>query len=240
MVPGLLLCMTLRPCGASGEPARVSRGKEARTAMVSVPTYLAGAALGASLIVAIGAQNAFVLQQGLRRQHVFVVAAICALVDASLITLGVGGFGALVSASPVLVAITAWGGAAFLFAYGLRSFHSALRGEKLEAEGGAPAGPGLRRTVLYTLAVSLLNPHVYLDTVVILGSVATRYPAAERTWFALGAMSASFLWFFSLAYGARVLAPLFARPRAWQVLDVGIGIIMWWIAASLALSRFAG
>ncbi len=204
-----------------------------------VPTYLAGAALGAGLIIAIGAQNAFVLQQGLRRQHVFVVAAICATVDAALITLGVGGFGALVSSTPTLVAISAWGGAAFLLAYGARSFRSATRRDVLETGSVAHPEQSLRRTVAYTLAVSLLNPHVYLDTVVILGSVSARYPADERMWFALGAMSASFAWFFSLAYGARVLAPLFARPRAWQVLDVGIGIVMWWIAGSLVLGQVA-
>jgi L-lysine exporter family protein LysE/ArgO len=205
-----------------------------------LPAFISGAALGASLIIAIGAQNAFVLQQGLRREHVFVVALICATVDATLITMGAAGFGSLVSASPALASVTAWGGAAFLFAYGLRSFRAALRHEVLHADAEVPAETGRGRVVAITLAVSLLNPHVYLDTVVILGSVAARYPVDERTWFALGAVTASFTWFFSLAYGARLLTPVFARPRAWQVLNVAIGAIMWWIAIALVLGQIAG
>jgi L-lysine exporter family protein LysE/ArgO len=207
---------------------------------MNLPAFISGAALGASLIIAIGAQNAFVLQQGLRREHVFVVALICATVDASLIALGAAGFGSLVSASPTLASVTAWGGAAFLFVYGLRSFRAALRHEVLRADSEVPATTGLGRVVAITLAVSLLNPHVYLDTVVILGSVAARYPADERAWFALGAVTASFVWFFSLAYGARLLTPVFARPRAWQVLNVAIGAIMWWIAVALVLGQIAG
>jgi len=205
-----------------------------------MPAFVSGAALGASLIIAIGAQNAFVLQQGLRREHVFVVAAICATADAVLIVLGAAGFGALVSASPVLTAVAAWGGAAFLFVYGLRSFRAALRPEVLELERPAAADNSLRSVVAVTLAVTLLNPHVYLDTVVLLGSIAARYPADERTWFALGAVTASFAWFFSLAYGARLLAPFFERPRAWQILYLVIGAIMWWIAIALVFGQIAG
>ncbi|MDY0087618.1 MAG: LysE/ArgO family amino acid transporter [Coriobacteriia bacterium] len=207
----------------------------------SSAAYLAGIALGASLVIAIGAQNAFVLQQGLRRQHVLVVATICSLIDAGLIALGAAGFGSLISSSPTLTAFAAWGGAAFLFAYGLRSLRAATRGRTLEETAGGQVERygDLRRVVAYTLAVSLLNPHVYLDTVVILGTVAAGYPSAERVWFAAGAMTASFVWFFSLAYGARALAPLFSRPRAWQVLDVAIALVMWWIAASLALGQLA-
>lgn len=201
--------------------------------------YLSGASLGASLVIAIGAQNAFVLQQGLRRQHVFVVAAICSAIDAALIALGAAGFGSLVSSSPALTAIAAWGGAVFLFGYGLRSLLAARRREALTPDDTVPTEQfgDLKRTVTYTLAVSLLNPHVYLDTVIILGSVAARYPADERVWFALGAISASFVWFFSLAYGARMLTPLFAQPRAWQVLDIVIALIMWWIAISLVIGQ---
>lgn len=206
---------------------------------MDLPAYISGAALGASLIIAIGAQNAFVLQQGLRREHVFVVAAICATADALLIALGAAGFGALVSGSPVLTAVAAWGGAVFLLGYGVRSFRAALRPEVLELEHPAAAGQSLKSVVAITLAVTLLNPHVYLDTVVLLGSVAARYPVDERAWFALGAMSASFAWFFSLAYGARLLAPFFERPRAWQILHLVIGAIMWWIAASLVLGQLA-
>jgi L-lysine exporter family protein LysE/ArgO len=207
---------------------------------MSSPAFISGAALGASLIIAIGAQNAFVLQQGLRREHVFVVAAICATVDAALISIGAAGFGALVSSSPALAAAAAWGGAIFLFGYGLRSFRAALRTDVLEVDTPGAGGQSLRAVVAITLAVSLLNPHVYLDTVVLLGSVAARYPSGERAAFAVGAMTASFAWFFSLAYGARLLAPLFERPRAWQVLHLIIGAIMWWIAGSLVLGQLAG
>jgi L-lysine exporter family protein LysE/ArgO len=201
----------------------------------------AGFALGLSLIMAIGAQNAFVLRQGLQRQHVFAVAAICALIDATLISLGAGGFGAIVSSHPTITAVAAWGGVAFLVVYGGRSFLAALHPGSLDSRGTpAEKDTSLRAIVSATLAVSLLNPHVYLDTVVLLGSVAAQYPAGVRAFFALGAMSASAVWFFSLAYGARLLAPLFARPIAWRVLDVLIGCIMWWIAGSLAWGQLAG
>lgn len=202
--------------------------------------FISGAALGASLIIAIGAQNAFVLQQGLRRQHVFVVAALCAFLDAALIALGAAGFGAVVSGSPVLASAAAWGGAIFLFGYGLRSVLAARRDEVLAVDGPVTNEQTLRTAVMLTLAVTLLNPHVYLDTVVLLGSVAARYPGPERTAFAMGAMSASFVWFFSLAYGAGRLAPLFARPKAWQVLHLAIAAVMWWIAGSLVLGQLVG
>ncbi|MHB1342019.1 MAG: LysE/ArgO family amino acid transporter [Coriobacteriia bacterium] len=199
-----------------------------------------GFALGASLIIAIGAQNAFVLRQGLLRHHVFPVAATCALIDAALISLGAGGFGRLVSAHPTATAIAAWGGVAFLAIYGGRSFLAALKPSALRAEDNATSAASSLGTVLAaTLAVSLLNPHVYLDTVVLLGSIAAQYPAPSRLFFALGAMSASGVWFFSLAYGARLLAPLFERPIAWRVLDVVVGIVMWWVAGSLVWGQLA-
>lgn len=210
--------------------------------MSSIAVAASGFALGASLIMAIGAQNAFVLRQGLQRQHVFAVAAICAVIDATLISLGAGGFGAVVSSHPTITAVAAWGGVAFLAVYGGRSFLAALHPGSLDSRA-TPAekrDTSLGAVVSATLAVSLLNPHVYLDTVVLLGSVAAQYPAGVRIFFALGAMSASFVWFFSLAYGARLLAPLFARPIAWRVLDVLVGCIMWWIAISLVLGQLAG
>ncbi len=197
-----------------------------------------GFALGASLIIAIGAQNAFVLRQGLARAHVFLVAGLCSLSDAGLIALGVGGFAALVAALPALAAVAAWGGALFLFAYGARALLGALRPGRLEADGGAVRGTW--KAVTLTLAVSLLNPHVYLDTVVLIGSVAAQLAAAERLAFALGAMAASFAWFFGLALGARRLAPLFARPIAWRILDLAIAGIMWSIAGALVWDRLAG
>jgi L-lysine exporter family protein LysE/ArgO len=203
---------------------------------------VAGFGLGASLIIAIGAQNAFVLRQGLRREHVFAVVAVCAAIDAVLIALGSAGFGALVSGSPALTAIAAWGGAAFLVVYGARSLRSALRPSALDVAPDAAAlgARSLASALSTTFAVSLLNPHVYLDTVVLLGSVAAQRAMPDRAWFACGAMMASAVWFFSLGYGARLLAPLFARPGAWRVLDIAIGVVMWWIAAMLVLGQLSG
>jgi L-lysine exporter family protein LysE/ArgO len=193
--------------------------------------FIPGFLLGLSLIVAIGAQNAFVLRQGLRREHVFAICAVCAGSDALLIAAGVAGFGALVKAVPWLAPVMRYGGAAFLFAYALRSLWSAWRHQgALDPAGDAPRNLGV--TVMTCLAFTWLNPHVYLDTLVLLGSVSTRY-GENRTGFALGAMSASFLFFFSLGYGARLLRPLFADPRAWRVLDALIGLTMAALAAKL-------
>ncbi|MGR3696704.1 MAG: LysE/ArgO family amino acid transporter [Roseovarius sp.] len=190
---------------------------------------LAGFALGLSLIMAIGAQNAFVLRQGLRREHVLAVVLVCALSDAVLVAAGVTGFGVLSEAVPGLERIMRYGGAAFLLVYGARSFLAAWRGGgALEAGEGAGS---LRRAVLTCLALTWLNPHVYLDTVVLLGSVSAQY--ADRLAFGLGAVSASFVFFFALGYGARLLAPLFRRPESWRVLDAGVGCVMWAIAIGL-------
>ncbi|MCL3882399.1 LysE/ArgO family amino acid transporter [Marivita sp. GX14005] len=190
---------------------------------------LAGFALGFSLILAIGAQNAFVLRQGLLRSHVFAVCLTCALSDAVLIAAGVAGFGALTQAVPGLELAMRLLGAAFLIWYGARTFLSAWRGGQV-MQAGEAAG-SLRRALVTCLALTWLNPHVYLDTVVLLGAVAAQYD--DRLNFALGAMTASFVFFFGLGYGARLLAPLFAKPRAWQVLDVVIGLVMWAIAVKL-------
>nr|WP_281495970.1 LysE/ArgO family amino acid transporter [Marivita sp. S6314] len=184
-----------------------------------------------SLILAIGAQNAFVLRQGLRRAHVFAVCLTCAVSDAILIAAGVAGFGALTEALPGLEWTMRVLGAAFLFWYGWRSFMSARKGGQA-LTAGQEAG-SLRAALLTCLALTWLNPHVYLDTVVLLGAISAQYPSQLA--FALGAMTASFVFFFSLGYGARLLAPLFARPRAWQVLDVLIGAVMWAIALKLLL-----
>ncbi|WP_110815242.1 LysE/ArgO family amino acid transporter [Pseudoroseicyclus aestuarii] len=193
----------------------------------------AGFALGLSLILAIGAQNAFVLRQGLRGAHVFAVCLCCALSDAVLIAGGVGGMGALVEALPWLAAAMRWGGAAFLLVYGARSFRAAWRGgAALEVAGAAEQGLGAALGTC--LALTWLNPHVYLDTVVLLGSVAARWEGA-RLAFGAGAVTASFVFFFSLGYGAALLPPLFARPLAWRVLDAVIGVVMWAIALRLVL-----
>lgn len=197
--------------------------------------FLPGFLLGLSLIVAIGAQNAFVLRQGLRREHVFAVCAVCAGSDAVLIAAGVAGFGALVNVAPWLAPVMRFGGAAFLLAYGLRSLWSAWRPHAgLDPARDEPRSLGI--TLAMCLAFTWLNPHVYLDTVMLLGSISTRY-GEGRAGFALGAMTASCLFFFSLGYGARLLRPLFADPKAWRVLDAVIGITMTLLAAKLALEN---
>lgn len=192
----------------------------------------AGFRLGLGLILAIGAQNAFVLRQGIRREHVFASCLFCALSDAILIAVGVSGFAAASLAAPWLAPLLRWGGVGFLVWYGFRALKAAFTGgDGLTAASGE--GQGLRATLLTIAAFTWLNPHVWLDTVVLLGSVSAQYPG-QALGFAAGAMTASFAFFFSLGYGARLLAPLFARPRAWQVLDVVVGLTMLSLAASLA------
>lgn len=195
--------------------------------------FLTGLQTGLALIMAIGAQNAFVLRQGIRREHVFVVCFICALSDAILIALGVGGLGAISGVAPWLLPLMRWGGVAFLLAYGARAFWAAWKGgAALEAEGAAETK--LSKIVLTVVALTWLNPHVYLDTVVLLGSIAAQFGPA-RWEFALGGMTGSFLFFFTLGYGARLLAPVFAKPVSWRVLDILVGLVMWSIAFKLAL-----
>lgn len=192
----------------------------------------AGFALGFSLILAIGAQNAFVLRQGIRGEFVFATCATCAVSDALLIAAGVTGFGALAEALPWLETAMRYGGAAFLFWYGLRNFGAAWRGgQRLDTEGRAQSAlAGVLSTVLM---LTWLNPHVYLDTVVLLGSISAQWD--NKLGFALGAMSASFVFFFALGYGAGFLRPLFAQPRSWQILDGLVGLTMWAIALKLLL-----
>ncbi len=192
---------------------------------------LAGFALGFSLILAIGAQNAFVLRQGLRREHIFAVCLTCAISDAILIAAGVAGFGVLVKAIPELERYMRLGGAIFLFWYGVRNFLAAWRGgEVMERTMGTGS---LKTAVLTCLALAWLNPHVYLDTVVLLGSLSAQYE--NRIAYALGAMLASFVFFFGLGYGARILDPIFQKPASWRILDLIIGLIMWSIALALIL-----
>lgn len=193
-------------------------------------SLIAGFALGFSLILAIGAQNAFVLRQGLRREHVFALCATCAVSDAILIAAGVAGFGSLAQAAPWFEPMMRYGGALFLTWYGLRSFWSAWKGgAALLADDGQRTS--LRAALLTVLAFTWLNPHVYLDTVVLIGSISAQYD--DRLGFALGAVAASFVFFFSLGYGAGALSPVFARPRAWRVLDLVIGVVMLGIAWKL-------
>lgn len=191
----------------------------------------AGFFLGLSLIVAIGAQNAFVLRQGLRREHVLPLVLTCAISDAILIALGVAGFATVLSHLDWLEPAMRYGGAAFLIAYALRSLHAAWTGGNSLKAADACA-TSLRTALLTCIAFTWLNPHVYLDTVVLLGSISTRYAGHEPA-FALGAITASFGFFFSLGYGARLLAPLFAKPIAWRMLDGVIAFVMVSIAVKL-------
>lgn len=185
-----------------------------------------GFALGASLIIAIGAQNALVLRLGLLRAHVFTVCLICALSDAALIVLGIAGMGAAVNANPGLLKLVAGAGAAFLFVYALLSLRRAFTDQALHAARGNGGAPSLRAAIAQCLAFTFLNPHVYLDTVVLVGGFSATYEGNARLAFGIGAVMASFAWFFSLGYGARLLAPLFAKPIAWRVLDTAIAVIM--------------
>ena len=194
--------------------------------------FLSGYKLALGLIVAIGAQNAFVLRQGLRREHVFAVALFCALSDAVLIALGVSGFAVATAALPWLEPVLRWGGVAFLSWYALRAAGAAWRGGEVLVAGEGSAAS--LRSVLVTVALfTWANPHVWLDTVVLLGAVSAQYPGQGLA-FGAGAALASFSFFFALAYGARFLAPLFARPLAWRVLDGGIAVLMASIAWRLA------
>ena len=195
--------------------------------------WLFGFSLGLSLILAIGAQNAFVLKQGLRDEHLLLVCLICSLSDAVLILAGVSGFHLLVAAFPSLTSVARYGGAIFLFAYGAYSFYQAARVETGLQPGGINSGSAWQ-TALTCLAFTWLNPHVYLDTLVLLGSVSTQFGSSAGA-FAGGAMTASLVFFFSLGYGARLLRPLFARPVSWRILDLLIGCVMWGIAARLLL-----
>ena len=212
--------------------------------LAALSPLAAGLAAGLSLIVAIGAQNAFVLRQGLRRVHVLPVVLVCALSDLVLIAAGTAGLGALVTGAPALLTAVRWGGAAFLLTLAALAARRALRPGGLDPASGAGA-TSARSAVGTSLALTWLNPHVYLDTVLLLGSLAAGYAAAHaegagdpdavRWLFGAGAMVASIAWFTALGFGARLLAPVFARPGAWRVLDGAIAVVMATIGVSLLL-----
>ena len=192
---------------------------------------LAGFSLGLSLILAIGSQNAFVLRQGLKKEYVFIVCLICAVSDALLITLGVSGFSIIINTIPWIEPLARYGGALFLFIYGAMNFWSAFQ----NSESLNPAEvktSSLVKIASTCLALTWLNPHVYLDTVMLLGSISTQY-TGQKVEFAMGAIIASFVFFFALGYGARILRPFFENPKSWKILDFLIGCIMWAIAFSL-------
>ncbi|GAL11788.1 transporter LysE family [Vibrio astriarenae] len=200
-------------------------------------TYLAGFSLGLSLILAIGSQNAFVLKQGLKRDNVFLICLVCAVSDAILISLGVAGFGAIVTTYPQIEMFARYGGALFLCVYAVLSFKTAFTTDHaLEVSKEAPKSA--MSAVLISLAFTWLNPHVYLDTVVLLGSISTQYSPNQLV-FALGAITASFVFFFSLGFGARLLAPLFSNSKSWKVLEVFVGTTMLVIAYFLIVGTSA-
>ncbi|BDT92202.1 putative transporter [Nocardia sputorum] len=184
-----------------------------------------GLGFGLSLIVAIGAQNAFVLRQGISGRHVPAVVAVCAVSDIVLIAAGVGGFGVVVESAPAVLVVARYAGAAFLIGYAVLAVRRAFGAAALRTEAGR-ATAALGATVATSLALTWLNPHVYLDTVVLLGSFASTYASPDRWFLGAGAMLASVLWFTALGFGARLLGPLFTRPRAWRVLDSAIAAVL--------------
>ena len=196
--------------------------------------FLTGFAISLSLILAIGAQNAFVLRQGIRGLHVGAVVLTCVVSEAILISAGVSGFGAATKAMPALEQVAKWGGSAFLIVYGAMSARRAI----FESESLEAARTGIQTSksaILTCLGLTWLNPHVYLDTVVLLGAIATQY-GADRWVFGSGALTASTVFFVTLGYGATLLQPIFARPIAWRVLDAGVAVLMWAIAIMLIVS----
>lgn len=196
--------------------------------------FLKGMGLGGGLIVAIGSQNAYLLRQALKREYVLTCIAICIVCDIALIGAGVAGMGELISGAPALLFWIKLAGAGFLFWYGLRAARSAFNPGVMETDGDKPAASRYA-VIAAMLAFSLLNPHVYLDTVVLLGSIGGQQAGNGRLYFALGAMLASTIWFSSLGLGARYLTPIFSRPGAWRVLDGIIALVMWVLAVSLFL-----
>lgn len=200
---------------------------------MSSAAYLAGLGTGASLIIAIGAQNAFVLRQGVQRRHVGLVVAICILADVSLILIGVAGMGLIVQRHVGLLQQLRYIGAIFLLGYGLLAAWRAWHGSSGLQPNGADVEGSYWRVVLGCLGFTLLNPHVYLDTVVLLGSVSTRYAGDAHWWFAGGAATASVVWFAALGYGARLLLPLFRSTLAWRLLDAFVALLMVVLAALL-------
>jgi L-lysine exporter family protein LysE/ArgO len=201
---------------------------------MSLSVSVTGLMTGLSLIVAIGAQNAFVLRQGLLGAHVFAVSLACSVSDAALIAIGVTSFRQMAVAAPWVLPAMRYGGAAFLIWYGARNLYSALRSTEALAAGDVRASK-LTQTLAMCLALTWLNPHVYLDTIMLLGAISTRFPGEEAS-FAAGAMTGSFLFFFALGYGAIGLRPIFASPASWRALEALVALTMWTIAFKLIMS----
>ena len=197
--------------------------------------FLPGLLTGLSLIIAIGAQNAFVIRQGLTKKHVLLVVALCAIFDAVLILLGVAGLGALISGLPWLLEIIRWFGVAYLTWFGIRSIRSAFKTQVLDASG-VQSGSA-KTVVLSVLGFTFLNPHVYLDTVILLGSIGNQF-GQDKWWFALGAAVASILWFSAIGFGAKAASRFMSKPVFWKVLDLVIAAVMFGIAILLAFYTF--
>ena len=192
-----------------------------------MPDFISGFAVSFSLIEAIGSQNAFILKQGLKREHVFAVCLFCALSDAVLLSAGVAGFGAITARYPDFITFAKLGGALFLLVYGLLSLYaSATKSHAMTTTGTTTSS--LKQALLLCIGFTWLNPHVYLDTLVMVGMVSTN--AASKVWFAIGAITASVSFFFALGYGARLLAPIFTKPKAWNILDALIGVLMLYLS----------
>lgn len=202
---------------------------------MSVIAFLPGFLTGLSLIIAIGAQNAFVIRQGLTKKHVLLVVAICAISDAALILLGVAGLGALISGLPWLLEIIRWFGVAYLSWFGIKSIRSAFKTQALDASGTQSGSA--KTVVLAVLGFTFLNPHVYLDTVILLGSIGNQF-GPDKWWFALGGAIASVVWFSSIGFGARAASRFMAKPVFWKVLDLVIAAVMFGIAIMLAFYTF--
>lgn len=196
---------------------------------------LPGFLTGLSLIIAIGAQNAFVIRQGLTKQHVLLVVAICAISDALLILLGVAGLGALISSLPWLLEIIRWFGVAYLTWFGVRSLKSVFRNQSLDASGAQSASA--KQVILAVLGFTFLNPHVYLDTVILLGSIGNQF-GPDKWWFALGAAIGSVVWFSSIGFGAKAASRFMSKPIFWRILDSVIAVVMFSIAIFLAFYTF--
>ncbi len=213
-----------------------------------ITAALEGFALGASLIIAIGAQNAYVIRQGIRHQHVFAVVVVCTLTDMTLISIGAASVGTLIAKNELLRSGAAWGGAAYLFVFGILSVRAAIRaksGDWEQAEHdaderGRGSSRSIKTAVMAALAFSLLNPHVYLDTVVVLGGIAAQYETNLRVYFALGAMLASVMWFSLIGYGATLFAPFFRTVTGTRVLESAVAIIMFAIAFMLVWDEMQG
>ena len=201
-----------------------------------ISEILRGALISASLIIAIGAQNLFVLKQGLLRNHIFYVSGICFICDFVLMSIGILGVGTFISTNPLITNILAILGALFLLWYGFKAFKSAIKGtSSMQVQSQNSNDNSLVKVILATLAITLLNPHVYLDTVVIVGGIAGTLSSEQKIAFLIGAVCVSFIWFFSIGYGARLLTPLFKQKRMWMVLDCLVGLVMFYIAYRLIL-----